>query len=412
MKVLMIAPTPFFSDRGCHVRILTEIRALQSKGINVVLCTYHLGEDIPDLQIHRNLKVPWYKKRSAGPSYHKLYIDLLLLWKTYRVFLTFKPDIIHAHLHEGILIGKLLRTLFGVPLVADLQGSLTDEMSAHGYLKRNGLYHIFLKKVEIWISNMPDGLIFSASNSMKFYESIRLIKKNRYATIGDIVETEFFCPGNGSQQLRHSLGIPDKSQVVVYLGVLSEYQGIDILLEVAKRVIEVQPETYFLIMGYPNEEYYKNEARRLEVSDNVILTGRIDYFQASKYLILGDVAVSPKISLTESNGKLFNYMAVGLPVVVFDTPLHREILGEGGKFVPLTDVNGFAKAILDVCSDKKWAKWSGKYLYDRVVRNFSLSSMAEGLIIFYDKVQEFKQPVPLKESSATTDKKGKSSLIS
>ena len=32
MRIMMIAPTPFFADRGCHTRIYGEITALQRLG--------------------------------------------------------------------------------------------------------------------------------------------------------------------------------------------------------------------------------------------------------------------------------------------------------------------------------------------------------------------------------------------
>lgn len=43
MKILGIAPTPFFADRGCYMRILGEIQALQRWGHEVPLVTYHPG---------------------------------------------------------------------------------------------------------------------------------------------------------------------------------------------------------------------------------------------------------------------------------------------------------------------------------------------------------------------------------
>jgi len=78
IKVLMIAPTPFFADRGCHVKILEEIRSLTKRGVVVKLVTYHIGRNIEGLDIERIIKIPWYKKLEAGPSIHKYYLDLLL----------------------------------------------------------------------------------------------------------------------------------------------------------------------------------------------------------------------------------------------------------------------------------------------------------------------------------------------
>src|SRR4030095_11361156 len=69
-RILMVAPTPFFADRGCHVRILGEAQALIELGNEVKICTYPLGRDVPGIPTERTLPVPWYRKLSAGPSVH------------------------------------------------------------------------------------------------------------------------------------------------------------------------------------------------------------------------------------------------------------------------------------------------------------------------------------------------------
>ena len=55
----MVAPTSFFLDYGCHVRILEEVRALQKLGHQVTVITYYLGRDLPDLEIVRTRPTPW-----------------------------------------------------------------------------------------------------------------------------------------------------------------------------------------------------------------------------------------------------------------------------------------------------------------------------------------------------------------
>src|SRR5436305_543957 len=95
-RVLMIAPTPFYTDRGCHVRIAGEARALRRLGHEVTVCTYHNGRDLADLDIRRIRRVPWYRKTSAGPSLHKPYLDVMLAALTRRVAREMRPDVIHA----------------------------------------------------------------------------------------------------------------------------------------------------------------------------------------------------------------------------------------------------------------------------------------------------------------------------
>ncbi len=61
-------------------------------------------------------------------------------------------------------------------------------------------------------------------------------------------------------------------------------------------------------------------------AQDVAFTGKIPYDRAPEYLAFGDVAVAPKLSATEGSGKILNYMAMGLPVVAYDTPVSREYL--------------------------------------------------------------------------------------
>jgi glycosyltransferase involved in cell wall biosynthesis len=77
-------------------------------------------------------------------------------------------------------------------------------------------------------------------------------------------------------------------------------------------------------------------------SIGVTFTGAVRYEQAPAYLALGDVAVAPKLSLTEGNGKLLNYIAMGLPTVAFDTSVSREILGDLGIYAPAGDWTALA----------------------------------------------------------------------
>ena len=58
MRVLMVAPTPFFGDRGCHIRILEEIRALRGLGVETLLATYAVGRDHPEVRTVRSPRVP------------------------------------------------------------------------------------------------------------------------------------------------------------------------------------------------------------------------------------------------------------------------------------------------------------------------------------------------------------------
>ena len=101
MRILSLAPTSFFNDYGCHVRILEEARALKARGHEVTILTYYKGHNVPDVPIIRTMPTPWHRDYEVGSSRHKFAFDVLLSIRLLRVLARNRFDIIHAHLHEA-----------------------------------------------------------------------------------------------------------------------------------------------------------------------------------------------------------------------------------------------------------------------------------------------------------------------
>ena len=218
----MIAPTPFFADRGCHVRILEEGRILTRRGHQVLVATYHHGRDVAGVRTVRTPSIPWYQELAPGPSPHKLYVDCLLIMTSLKAAARFRPHIIHAHLHEGVFVGEFVRRATGAPLVADFQGSLAGEVADHtrgGLLKR--LARSFFTPIEHWLTQVPDRIV---SSSSRFAESLADHRpRGGIALLADAVDTERFRPGLGSDASRISSGF--RRAGWWFLGVLTPYQA-------------------------------------------------------------------------------------------------------------------------------------------------------------------------------------------
>ncbi len=410
-SVLMIASTSFFSDYGCHVRILEEIQALERLGHRIVLATYHNGDDIPGIDTRRSWDVPWIKRAMVGSSRHKLYLDVGLSWRSLRVALAMRPDLIHAHTHEAGLIGVVLKRLLGIPMVLDYQGSMTSEMLDHRFLSKSSPLYLPLTKLERMINHWSDAIVTSTHNAAALLRSEGIVDPHRLHTVIDSVNTERFRPpphGPAAEaerkRLRESLGIPEGRRIVVYLGLLAPYQGTNILLQAAQQLIPRMPDVHFLIMGYPDPASYHRYAEALGIADHVTLPGRILYRDAHAYLSLGEVAVAPKMSMTEGSGKISNYMAMGLPVVTFDTPVSREILGDIGVYAALGDVNDLAAKLETVLEDASLAERLGISGRQRAIADFSWEQSARNIDrIYHDLVQGnmSTQPTPPSEEPHT-----------
>jgi glycosyltransferase involved in cell wall biosynthesis len=208
------------------------------------------------------------------------------------------------------------------------------------------------------------------------------VPRERVVLLADGIDPEFLRPGPAPDDLRERLGLVGK-RVVVYLGVLTKYQGVDDLLAAWPAVMAAVPDAHLLLMGHPNVDHYRARAVQLTPPGSVTLTGRIDYAETPRYLALGEVGVSAKHVSTEANGKLLNYMAMGLPTVAYDGPVSRELLGEAGVFAPMRDVRALAAAIAGLVRDPHEQKLRGQALRERAVAHFGWRALGRRLVDVY-----------------------------
>lgn len=384
-RVLMIAPTPFFADRGCHVRILGEIEALQAAGCEVRLCTYHNGRDVPGVETLRIPRVPWYDKLEAGPSNQKYYLDALLLQRSLSAALRQRPDVVHGHLHEGAAIGRVVSRAVRRPLVFDYQGSLTDELAAHAYGKKGGALLRALGAVERWIDAGASRVVASTTRSSAALRE--RLGPRRVRTVLDGVDTKTFRPLSPEErrEVRRGLGFGDDAVLAVFVGVLAPYQGVDLLLEHARRALDAAPDLHLLIVGYP-EAAYRERAAAAGLADRVTFTGKVPFEETPRLTAAADIALTPKTSLTEGNLKVYNYLACGLPVVAFDSPVNREILGARGVYAAFGDGAAFADEVAALARDPERRARLGRAGREHAVESLSWKRAARELIEVYGEV--------------------------
>ncbi len=385
-KVLMIAPTPFFSDRGTHIRILEEALALERRGFTVTIVTYHIGQNLPEplaekVEVRRILRLLfWYKKLEAGPDWQKIILDLMLIRKVFFLARTKRPDILHGHLHEGVLIGWIVqKVLFwrGMRLVADFHGSLTKEMVSHAYL-RTGLLRRLFEWVESVVDDLGDIAVTSSWKNTKEIAAIR--KKNEPITVPDGVGTDeaesidFPRPA-----LRRKYGIPEDSLVVTYTGALVANKGIQHFLSAIPLILAGDPRAHIVIAGFPWNEvaaYFEGKPWM----DRVTPITPLPYFSLREILAMSDVGIDPKEEgVGQASGKMLQYMGAGLPVVCFDTENNREYLSDGGEYARVVSSVGLSDATLRLLRDPELRRRKGEANRVRAAERFSWDKTGEKL---------------------------------
>jgi glycosyltransferase involved in cell wall biosynthesis len=77
------------------------------------------------------------------------------------------------------------------------------------------------------------------------------------------------------------------------------------------------------------------------------------------------------MSETEGSGKIPQYMAMGLPVVTFDTPVSREYLGELGIYAQFGSAGDLAAKLLLALEQPEWSRRLGQLGRELAVRELS-----------------------------------------
>lgn len=387
-RILVIAPTPFFSDRGTHIRILEEALALEKRGHVLTIATYHIGKEINqeiktkiDVRRIRRLLF-WYKKLEAGPDWQKILLDIMLIRKAFHLARTQKPDIIHAHLHEGVLIGWLIQKLLfwrNIKLVADFHGSLTKEMISHSYL-RGGILKSIFKSLEKFIDNLGNYVIASSQENAVEIDEIRKDKKIKIVLDG--VNLDNYKNLSTRIEAKKEFELPTDKLIVAYTGALVPNKGIQYLFDALALANKQALNVFFVIGGFPIEQI-QDFINKNNLKNKVRLINPLNYFDLPHLLNACDVAIDPKdSSVRQASGKILQYMAAGLPIICFDRPNNRQYLDDGAFYSQDISGEGICEGIKYFLSKPEEIETLGNINKKRA-ENFSWDASAKKIDEIY-----------------------------
>ena len=159
---------------------------------------------------------------------------------------------------------------------------------------------------------------------------------------------------------------PKGKRVIIYVGVVAKSRKLEVLIEAFKRLLSIRDDVILLIVGTGNAfEDLKVLVQTLGLSENVVFTGEVKQNEVPYYLNMADVTVCPippfSFYKMSSPAKLFEYMAMGKPVVAnVEIPEHKEVIEQsgGGLLVQYTP-DAFARGILTLLNDEQMARELG-----------------------------------------------------
>ncbi|MDQ3223513.1 MAG: glycosyltransferase, partial [Gemmatimonadota bacterium] len=248
MRILVLAPHPFFQARGTPLAVKTVLEFLSARGHEVDVLTFNEGEDldIPNCRIYRIASLPWIRNIRPGFSAKKVISDLFMLAKCLRMVRQTRYDLIHA-VEESAFIAAAMQSLTGVPYVYDMDSSLAEQM-VDAY---PGLHFAFpvLRRCEALAVRRSLGVLTVCAALEDVAHGHAPDK-----TVGRVEDTTLLAPGaysaNGqAAETRLPPGVGDQSLVAMYVGNLEHYQGIGLLIDGFRHTIDRIPNAHLVIVG-------------------------------------------------------------------------------------------------------------------------------------------------------------------
>jgi glycosyltransferase involved in cell wall biosynthesis len=156
----------------------------------------------------------------------------------------------------------------------------------------------------------------------------------------------------------HSL---NGKRVVLYTGNFEPYQGLDLLVASAERVLRQQKEVVFLLMGGDPDQIqrYQNRVRNLGLLPHFRFTGLRPHEELSRAIRISQVLVSPRIRGTNTPLKIYSYLQSGKPIVATDLLTHAQVLSSDVALLVKPEPNAFAHGIISVLEDPQMARKLG-----------------------------------------------------
>jgi glycosyltransferase involved in cell wall biosynthesis len=385
LRVLMLAPHPFFQERGTPMAVDAVVRGLTARGYAVDLLTYHEGADreIAGCRHIRIPHVPGVLDIPPGPSWKKLVCDAVMLGYAVRLVRRRRFDLVHA-VEEASFIALVLKRFFGLPYVYDMDSSLPQQM-----IERFGWLDPVRPTMEAFERRAIRGSVGVLAVSRA------LEKVANQASPGHLVarlEDFSLLDGTaddptGGERLRETIG--QDGPLVLYVGNLMPYQGIDLLLDGFGRAADRHPTAQLVIIGGSEADVrrYRQRASDSRLDGRVHVVGPRPPSQLGHFLAQATVLVSPRTIGVNTPMKVYSYLDSGTPVLATRLPTHTQVLDDDIAHLVAAEPAAMGDGILRLLGDEALRRRLGVHARQRVRKKHSRETYLRTLNDFYDRVE-------------------------
>jgi glycosyltransferase involved in cell wall biosynthesis len=346
MNILLLAPQPFYQERGTPIAVEMLLQSLSRLGHRVDLLTYHEGRDVahPGLRLFRIPRLPGVRNVPPGPSLRKILCDAFMLRAALRLSRQNRYDVVHA-VEEAAFLAAVIRRRRGVPYVYDMDSSLFRQVAERfpwlGFAARR-------------LGRLETAAIRGALTVVAVCDELREEALRRGARqaflLTDVSLLDVALPGTGAAPALPE-GWPAEGVRFLYVGNFEPYQGIGLLLESFARLSAAGNHLVLVGGGPGRTAEVRRRAAKLGIGGRVFLAGPQPLAALGLLCRNAEVLVSPRIRGNNTPMKIFSYLGAERAIVATDLPTHRQVLNDDVALLAAPEPAAFAAALQRASDD-------------------------------------------------------------
>ena len=318
--------------------------------------------------------------REKGLSIHEVLeykkLDFSNLRDIHRLIRQYQIDIYHARDYKTCFIGYLLHFLHPrMKLVFTAHGWVIDSTKQKFYTWLN-LFSLKKYHKMIAVSQATKQMMLDSGLPPEKIEIVR-----------NAIDVETWNRENVSSSIREEFKIPATGKIVGVVGRLRYEKDIPTTLEVARKIIQERPDTYFLLVGDgPDRKHAEETVKEMGLSDKILFSG----FRKDALNIYAALDVFASTSLTEGTpNTVLEAFAMEVPIVHTAVGGVPELIEDGydGILCKVGDVDGISQAILSILNDEGKAGLLRKHGRQTACMKFSFAMRLKKVEAIYEDLQ-------------------------
>jgi glycosyltransferase involved in cell wall biosynthesis len=352
-RVLLVAPQPFYAERGTPIAVRYVLEALSQLGFEIDVLTLPVGSpvEIPGVQLIRIANPFGIEAVPIGLSLRKLLFAILML-RSLALRLR-RSDYVCVHaVEESALLALLAGGRRKLPLIYDMQSSLPEQLAQTAIFRPAPIRALF-RWIETYMLRRASVVMCSAglAGHVRALAPTARLHEWRFPAAARAIPPEEVA------DLRQQLGLAAQTPVVLYAGNFAGYQGIHLVFDAIPAVARQIPEAVFVLVGAADQSEIDRTQHRLaaNVRARVHCLPRQPRRRIDTFIAMATVLISPRRYGGNFPLKVFDYLAAGKPIVATDVPTHRAVLDESLALLVAPSAPALADGIARVLKDHELA---------------------------------------------------------